>query len=102
MDTLEFFQRQRDLSFENYIKLTHKDCDRGSLASVRTIFDSYVNEVKTRQQKNLIGTRLKTSYNNDELRRFVKEGSGSSSHSDIPIVFSNNTIEHLNVEQVKY
>lgn len=63
MNTSEFFESQNDISFENYLEMTHGNWSKDSLASARAILKDYVKDVKThQQQQNPKFSRLKTTY----------------------------------------
>ncbi|KAI8083968.1 uncharacterized protein B0P05DRAFT_570386 [Gilbertella persicaria] len=104
MDTSKFFETQNDLSFENYFRTTHENFPKDSLASARSILHDYIKDVKYQQrQQNHATARLKTSYNDEDLKRLIQENSKRSNDNDHSTVYnnyiSNNTIEQLKVEQ---
>ncbi|CAO3658407.1 unnamed protein product [Rhizopus stolonifer] len=104
MDTSEFFESQDDLSFENYLKKTHQNWSRDSLASVRTILQRYINDVKNQQrQGNSATTHLKISYKDVEMRELIQRNPKNSNNSDQSTIYNNyissRNIEELNIEQ---
>ncbi|KAG2230843.1 hypothetical protein INT48_003996 [Thamnidium elegans] len=100
MDTSKFFKPQNDLSFENYLKTTHNDWLKDSLASVRAILHDYVKDVKDQQrQQNHATTRLKTSYNDAELESLIERESNNDQSTIWNNYISSNTIEQLTIGQ---
>ncbi|KAI8051807.1 hypothetical protein BDF21DRAFT_177271 [Thamnidium elegans] len=100
MDTSKFFKPQNDLSFENYLKTTHNDWLKDSLASVRAILHDYVKDVKDQQrQQNHATTRLKTSYNDEELKSLIERKFNNDQSTIWNNYISSNTIEQLTIGQ---